>query len=239
MKEEAIRKINKFGHIGQIITKIIRIFLIVGFIGALIGEVVLLWLPADLFKITVEGRLEATVNKHAVVHISRDNVTVNELDAETSKHATRISSIDINDEEYVIGELYSQGDNIIGIGTTKAPKEITVPRVRGAVALGILIIVCSYVLFYFVGKLCKAIETCETPFAEEVISSLTVFAYTLVGYVILSGTLGSIAGELVVGSSSVNIGINGTSILVALAVYVLTVVFKYGAILQQESDETL
>lgn len=236
MKEKAIAKINKVGHIGNIITKIAKICLIIGFVGLLIGEAVMLWMPSNLFNVTVSSTLEGSVNMPAaekMIHVSDINKTVEEA------LKTGNASMEINDEDYIVADIKQVNDSVIFSGTGKSPKSVTVNNLRIASGLGLLLIACTYVLFLFICKLCTAIETCETPFGEEVIKSLNNFAYALVAYVIVEGTLSSLVTGLAFSTGSINIGINGTSILVALAVYVLTVIFKYGAILQKESDETL
>jgi len=239
MKENAINKINKVGHIGLILSKIVRGFLIAGFVGTIIGEIALCAMPSELFSVTVGGIVEGTVSKKGIVKLTGNNTTEEEITAEVEKGALMIAngSFDIDDEEYAINEFRNEGNNIAFSGAAKSPKTISVVTIRWTVALAALMIVISFVLFMYIGKLCKALEECESPFSETVIKSLNTFSYVLLGYVVVGGVTGAAVGGLVAGSGSFNI--NLSTVLVALAVYVLTVIFKYGAILQQESDETL
>jgi len=238
MKEKAIAKINKVGKIGHVLAKIIRVCLIIGFVGTIIGELVLFVLPSDLFKVEVSSNLVVTISNSSLIKLTKGNLT----DADISSGLDAFSSngtLNISDDEFEIKHIDVVNGNTVLSGDTKNESTVTVIPVRIALALTLVIIACSYVLFYFVGQLSDSLMTCETPFAENVITALTRFAYGLMVYVIVASSLGSVSSGLVSGSYSSGIHINLSGLLIALAVYALTIVFKYGAYLQQESDETL
>lgn len=238
MKENAIKKINKVGHVGAILSKIIKVFLVIGFVGAIIGEVALFVLPKDLFNVTINGSIVLTIDGTSLAKFGR-GASAEDWQREVEKFAAS-GSLEINDDDYSFSGLNYENGKYILEGNANDVTKINIVKIRAAVALAIVLIACTYVLMTFVNRLCKEIELCSTPFSTEVINALTRFSYALLAYVLAGGIMGSIISALVGNvDTSISINLNLTTALIALAVYALTVVFKYGAILQQESDETL
>lgn len=237
MKETAIKKINKVGHISLIITKIARILLIIGLVGAIIGEVALWFLPNDLFKVQVGGETTVVVSKQAILKF-----TPSETDADVIKEIDdyiKSGTLKVDGDEYAFADFSVDNDSIIMNGGVQAPAIITISNIRGAVGVAIAVITCSLILFKFLSALCKALSVCETPFDEVVSDKLTRFAYALLVYVVVKGVLTGIISSLFAGAVSIDFNIDLSAILLGLGIYGLTVIFKYGAILQRESDETL
>ena len=86
--------------------------------------------------------------------------------------------------------------------------------------------------------LMKALEICETPFCENVIKKMTLFANSLIPVIIMNTLCNAVWNSLGKGSE-LNISLNIGSVLLVAVVYLLIAVFRYGAQLQQEADETL
>lgn len=238
MKEKAIGRINKVGKIGRIISKIMRVFAIIGFVGIIIGESILLFLPSNLFDITISSNMNVNLDNGAIAKLSGGTYTTEQVAAEFNKYA-KSGTLDVGDEEFALKTIEVVGNTTRILCDSVENKSIRLTDIRIALALYAVVIAGAYVLLLFVGKLCVALETCETPFSELVITSLTRFAYTLLGYVLVAVPLGAFSAEQLSSSASASLHIDLSSVLIALAVYGLTVVFKYGACLQQESDETL
>lgn len=237
MKETAIRKINKVGHIGFIISKIIRICLWIGLVGAIIGEVALWILPSDLFKVQIGGDATVSVSKQAILTFTpagKDDEILEQIDSYIMK-----GSMDIDGNEYAFADISVTDKDIIIDGSAKSPAVITMGSIRGAVGYAIAIIVCALILFKFVSRLCKALASCTTPFEDNVCRTLNRFSIVLLIYVIVKGTLAACISGLLAGANSFSLSVDFSAILLALGIYVLSIIFKYGAILQRESDETL
>ena len=100
-------------------------------------------------------------------------------------------------------------------------------------------ILAALVCMIFAGRLCKAFRDCETPFSENVIRCLQHLAYSLIPWTILSPVAENTARNLFSGDMNIVISLNLGMIVAVLFVFMLVAVFKYGAMLQQESDETL
>lgn len=234
MKEEAIKKINKVGHIGYVISKIGKICLTIGFVALIIAELVLCFLPKDLFKINVNGTVTIDVNISSAEKFSKI-ISLNN-DIEDIKQYGKLT---ISDDEYSVVEIDADND-IIHVSAIEDPHaDVTVVNVRAAVFIAMFVIAAAYVLMTFIMKMFKALEVCNTPFDETIIEGLKKFSFGLIGFVVVEAVSATIIKNAMQGLDNYAVSINISSVLVALAVYALSVIFKYGAMLQQESDETL
>ena len=95
-------------------------------------------------------------------------------------------------------------------------------------------------MLFFVGALCKAFRYCESPFEENVIKKMQNLAISLIPWTIISAIADSFATSLLdAGSFEFGIGVDMNVVLVIILIFGLVYIFKYGAVLQRESDETL
>ena len=94
-----------------------------------------------------------------------------------------------------------------------------------------------FALFMF-SNFTKTLSKCETPFAEDVISRMTTFANSLVPVAILS-VFNKSFWESFNSANMFSIDFDFGVLLLVAVVYVLVMIFKYGAELQHEADETL
>jgi len=99
--------------------------------------------------------------------------------------------------------------------------------------------VVMWVVMHFVAKLCKLFKECETPFTEEVVQMLKKVAIALIPMAFLSNLTTSVTDSIMSGSVNIVIGVDMTTILLVLLIFMLAAIFSYGTMLQQESDETL
>ena len=95
----------------------------------------------------------------------------------------------------------------------------------------------AIVTITFIIKLCKEFKTCETPFSNDVIKRMKQVGYSLIPWCFTYPTAEAAANFMV--SNNLNLSIDLGMIIMVLVVIALTHIFKYGAMLQQESDETL
>ena len=97
-------------------------------------------------------------------------------------------------------------------------------------------------IFVFLLRLSDAFRVCDTPFDEKVIKRMMTFAWVLLGGAIIMGFsfTGGVSG---IGIYSRLGGLSYTvrfaPAIISLVVLFLTVIFRYGAKLQKEADETL
>ena len=110
---------------------------------------------------------------------------------------------------------------------------------------GIASAIVALVMFL---KLSDAFRVCRSPFDEAVIRRMNIFAWTLIVCAVVGSFAGSAAQSAVmafqnagihVGAKNFGVSLDLYPIFAALIVFFLCMIFRYGAQLQQEADETL
>ena len=97
----------------------------------------------------------------------------------------------------------------------------------------------TLVTLYFVGALCKAFRYCESPFEETVTKKMQNLAFSLIPWAFFSSITEMVAQGSFTGKMELSVGIDLNMVLIIVLIFALVYIFKYGAVLQRESDETL
>lgn len=236
MKTDAISKINKIGKIGNIFTIIARIFAIMALVISIAATILFAITPDDFVKVNVKG--DATVD----VDLSSFGVTLSEkeqtdlksdLESGSLTVTTGPSSTKLETNSAIVNEegfsLRADGDMI-----NFSLHNIFLPLLASCIYL-----IMTIVTLFFIGSLCKAFSTCQSPFEENVIIKMKRLAFSLIPWVILSSITNGLMEGFMTGQFNFNASVNLDIILVIALIFVLTYIFQYGAVLQQESDETL
>ena len=112
------------------------------------------------------------------------------------------------------------------------------------------------IVLVFLKRIAEKFRYCETPFTDDIVRRMTVFAWVLLGYAFFAGLVGaattflkdystmqqyetSFAFSDTITNTAVALLLPTAWHFSALIVLFLTLVFKHGAELQKESDETL
>ncbi|MCR4947055.1 MAG: DUF2975 domain-containing protein [Lachnospiraceae bacterium] len=231
-KEQAVKSINSIGKAGYIIAKICKIGLIIGMIGSLIAAIVLFVIPNDLFRVSLTGNGVAEFNFEAadksVIPVDIDESTIKEFDLE------------LNQDDYVSTEMtVSEDGKMMTIALSGGEKYASPDRVAVILLIAAVYMIICIVVMSFVEKLCKALKTSESPFAENVITSMERFSWSLIPWAVLTSMFENYVDQAFSRNINLEMGISLSSVLVVVLIFGLVRVFKYGAVLQQESDETL
>ena len=236
MKNSSIKKINTAGLIGYIISIILIICTIAGMvtIGICMSGVIAISNDEINVKIATNINLNSTGN---FLNKLNSFISIDGIEDLNTLIDEEKDNIKINDNN--ISEISIEEEND-GLNIDLKTNEITISMKKVIVALILAFIFLGTVTvsLYMVKALMKSLKSCETPFSEEVIKNMTRFANSLVCVVgmqiIFSGFWTALTSGLRYESS-----INLSSILLVAIIYILIIVFKYGAQLQRESDETL
>ena len=235
MKTEAIQKINKIGKAGYVITMIGRILLIIGVVGCLATMIGTALVPRGMVTLTMNGDAQAQVN----LSVSGKTLPKEEQDRINSgKHSYQYLYIESDGVRYDMSNVKATDTGY----TVNGSRDTTVFDVHNLsyMIIPILIaVIAALVSMIFAGRLCKAFRDCETPFADNVIRGLQQLAYSLIPWTFLSSFAEGASRNLFNGKVHLNIDLNLGMIVTVVLVFMLVAVFKYGAMLQQESDETL
>lgn len=238
MKEDAILKINKMGKIGHIMAMIVKVILIIATVGIVIGAVAVAVLPNNLVSFSVSGVANVKVNL--------DEFDVDFTDEQKSDIRSEImganedkdASLDIQGISYGIDNVNVE-DSYIEIDASAKTFEYTFKDLLILLLAVLMIVIMTLITVCFIDALCKAFRDCASPFEENVINKMQRLAYSLIPWGVLYTTAESIIKSMFTATVSVSISIDLGMIIVILVILAIAYVFKYGAILQQESDETL
>ena len=237
MKEDAISKINKVGRIATIITVIAKICIIIALIGVFAMTVAAAFIPKDFLTVSTDSRF--------LVNISFASFDKTLTDEEVIQGRQEVEKI--LEEEAADGAGY--GINAIDINNDSIYVDVTDTSNNIDFNLHSLVWVLLFVLFYlamtlvtlfFIGFLFKAFQNCKSPFEQNVIKKMKNLAFSLIPWAVLSTVRDSVVRSFFTKSIQFNgIGIDLKIVMVVLIILALAYIFQYGAVLQQESDETL
>lgn len=231
MKQEVVAKINKFGKIGEVIAQISRILVILGAVILLAAGIFMLAVPEDLFTLDYYVGMDMQVDLDAVGEtITEDDMAELEADAYT---------VTTSDTEMVIVDVEADAEaNTLDVKFASEPTNMfNATKIVIFVLLQLLLMVVNFITITFIVKLCKEFKTCETPFSEGVIKRIKQVGFSLIPWCIVYPTAEAATNFMV--TNNLNISIDIGMIIMVLVVLALAHIFKYGAMLQQESDETL
>ncbi len=219
MKNENVAKINKLGKISRIFINIVRVFVIIGIVCIPIACIFVMMIPNDSMKVTGSGSAQIVMEDDAMLEHILD-LDIQESDFDVKIFGLKIKWL-VTDEKNADDQRVTNIDGGIDELSVKHIKLIAL----GSAFSAEIVLICILVALCFAKKLAIALENCNSPFEEEVLRRMKGFGIALAvwaGAVLLIGGISGVFAAFVV-----------------IIVLLFISVFKYGAQLQQESDETL
>ena len=231
MKQEVVAKINKFGKIGEVIAQISRILVILSAVILLATGILMLAMPKDLFTLDYYVGMDMQVD----LDIIGEKITEEDM-AELEADAYTVTTSDT--EMVIVGVEADEEANTLNVNFASEPTNMfNISKIVIFILLQLLLMVANFITITFIVKLCKEFKTCETPFSVGVIKRIKQVGFSLIPWCIVYPTAEAAANFMV--SNNLNISIDIGMIIMVLVVLALAYIFQYGAMLQQESDETL
>lgn len=232
MKEQIIQKIRKTGKVGSVLTLIAQIFLYAGLVCILAVTIFLAVLPKGFMTMQIEGSGKIYLQVPKLV----EKLKLTDLEKlETEGHG---HSLDLNGFELDMVNFTRTEDGLV-IDASGRLVDFSSKNLLYFMAAALVFLAMAIVTLHFIRKLCKAFQDCSSPFAPEVISALTRVAYAMIPWTLFSSLSEGCTNGILTGRFSLNLGISLNVVFVVLLIFILVLIFKYGAALQQESDETL
>lgn len=220
MKNANIKKINTLGKVSRILLIIMRVALIIGIVGCLITSVAFMAVPkTDV--ITADGTVSAQikVDCEQIPSIFSDDI----LDLDENNIDVDFMGTGI---KWLVEKNKVGNDYIYDINGTLDVDQSNAVVWSIAGTTGIAAVMCAVMLIavIFGGKLAKALEVCSSPFETNVIEAMKKFTFSLIPI----GVIAIIAD-----------GISLVTVFIVIVAIMFAFIFKYGAELQKESDETV
>ncbi|MBR7082038.1 MAG: DUF2975 domain-containing protein [Oscillospiraceae bacterium] len=236
MKTQAISKINKVGKAGYIVALIFKILAIVVASLLVFLMIITAFIPKGFMVARISERAEL------VYDLSKYNISLSPDDIDS-----------LNNWSDMLGDnfMISSGGKKVEMLDIKASETQITMRGEGDVyymdlhsvsymLIPLLIsLISTIVCLAFATRLCRAFQLCETPFDDIIIRRLRQLAYSLIPLAVLSSLADGTTRSLFAGQMHLSFNINVGMVIAVLLIFLLVSVFKYGAELQRESDETL
>lgn len=233
-KEPILEKIRKFGTIGYRFSKIAMILSCVLLFISLLATIFFGLVKRDAIVFLSSGQEIIEVN---VSGMPIKEEGLEERGQEIIDRGATFPNMR-NDYEYRLTDIILDNDIVKIVSTTQ--EEIFDVQDFSLIffMLGVWLAIEMAVLYYVI-KICKFLSVCETPFHQNMSMLLKKFNIALIVLTVYSSFGDSLINSIAKGRFAVTMDINMISILAVVMVFGLSVIFKYGAMLQQESDETL
>jgi len=232
MKNDAIAKIHKFGKIGYTISKIVMVISIIFLMVLFIVTILFSLLPRNLFTMYASGQAVFELDLTGIA----DGLEIDQKAKESN--VDEKLALSTWDNEYELVDIRQDGNIIRLVGES----EPTVFRYQDLSIISFFAgiwLVLEMLVIHFLKKLCKMFSVCETPFTQEIIDIMQRLFRSLIPLTVFSVFANSIQESILKGKLQISMDLNILVVIALLLVFLLTFIFKYGAMLQQESDETL
>ena len=242
MKEQAIQKINKIGDVSGKITLFCKIMVGIGIATLLVGAVLCFFVPKEgvIYGTETKKNIEIDMEKlnAGVTDEEIDNVVKELSEGEDVEIESGAVDVEISGETYY-PDTVERTEHGFKIVSVEHRYDMDIRDLSwGLLALAVLLGL-TQVTLYFVGFLCKAFRDCESPFEENVIKKMQNLAYSLIPWAFVTSFKDIAVECLIKGNKNISWSLDLGVVLIVFVVFLLVYIFKYGAILQQESDETL
>ena len=223
MKNEVILKINKMGKAGEIIAKIIKIILIIAAVACIVGSGLLMMMPREAASITM--------SHDAVVKFNLDYDHIMEMDPD-------MAEFELNGITYNADKVTTDGNQLSADLSSDATTIYAKDGLWVLIA-AVVFIACCIVAAHLVEKLCKTFRDCETPFTEAISDQLKKVAISLIPVAVLAPIVENGVDGFMTGKVNIQLSVDLLTVFLVVMIFMLSAIFRYGAALQQESDETL
>ncbi len=231
MKEQAVQKINKIGKISSVVALICKILVGVAIGILILAAIVCFLIPKDSVRIVSTEKMATEVDYSKFGKLVDEAELKKQIEAGTEE-------LVINGEDVAIENVEVVG-SMVHITHENEQYVLDIHEMSGMLIVLALMLVLVMISLVFAGGLCKAFRDCQSPFEENVIRKMQHFAYSLIPWIVASSVIEGIGSKFMTGGQMITVSVDVGMILVVLVVFLLVYIFKYGAVLQQESDETL
>lgn len=232
MREKSVKTVNVIGLVGKILSIIAIVFTGLGMSGVLIATIAMHILPKSFLDVRINTGIKAIVDMSGF-----GDEVVNALNSDEFAEGLE-NGASFNGNDISMASVRVEGSKLYVDGETEIT-EINVRNIRIVLWLAVFSMAMAIVICVFVPRLSEAFRVCSTPFCNLVISRMNQLAICLIPWAIVTWIAEKVATSLM--SNSVNLGVNVNFAFIGAVILLfgLVQIFKYGAVLQQEADETL
>ncbi len=224
MENKIKRKINTFGKVAKILTMIAIVCMLVAEGFLLVGGVIAAVVPKDSVKVDCESSTEVFVDTN-YFGMDGDAFYVN-------MGGSKLYIGDLGDDSYDV----KNQNGILELNSSAQSKHYDLNTALVWIICQMAALAAIIVALYFFRSLMKQFMVCDTPFSDGVVNKMRAFAIALIPCMAVYHAVGAVKNNVLGNDGSTGLIL---SVVFVLVIFVLTMIFKYGAELQKEHDETV
>lgn len=229
MENNIQTKVNKIGKAGKIVSIVLIVLLSIGALGLVLGGIACAIIP-DAVEVAFAP----------VVDVKVDKSLMDMGDWELTEEALSEANVKVGEEFEGVTLTKTEEGLLVHVDMTDTDEATYgLKDARKAIWAGLVSIASAIVTLVMFLQLCKSFQACRTPFDEPVIQRMTTFAWTLIICAAVSCLARASIGAMLTGWQRMSFNLNLAPVFTALVVFFLSMIFRYGAQLQREADETL
>lgn len=224
-----VKRMNTVSKVGKIITLVIIIIAIIATTLIAAGAVALSVLPKDIVTADISAQTDIVLNNQIFNDVKSDIISgVNENAGEVYDAGSAVFRVNA-DETDDNAVLHVDADQI------HVSSDIIIPALWIVFFNCVAFIVCAFFFKSLMGELAVS----SSPFTEGVVKKMQNFAIAILMASVATSIANGILGAILTSGHAFSFSLHFGSIITAAIIFVLVTVFRYGAQLQKESDETL
>ncbi len=227
MKNDYMAKINKMGKISHALAKICTVMLYIALVCCIVGGVMLALVPQDGIMVTTSHRAQIEMD---MTHSIMPSLVAIDTEADGT---FELDGIKYNQFE-ITGDMAKQTAVAKSSPYTYSLNDMMWVMLTGAVMCLTMINALRKISALF-----ELFKECETPFTVETADYFKKVAVAFIPIVIAGRLMEAVIKMVTTGVFDLVIGIDLTVVLLVVVVLMMSEIFRYGAMLQTESDETL
>ena len=220
MKNDNIKKINSLGKVGKILSTILIVITTISMVAMIISCAAVCTLPENFLD--VNGKWSSVTVADFSSPLINGSEGLEDYSDEVELHGLKIKSFSKETADSNNKDIITTTSETTIEGNASKPLRFFGILVTVVITIFLALLMVS---LRFAKTLCKALEKCETPFAEDVVQKMRNFAISLIPW-----------GLFAVGACG--IGAVGV-VFIIIVVMLFSAIFRHGAELQRQSDETL
>ncbi|MBR5873369.1 MAG: DUF2975 domain-containing protein [Oscillospiraceae bacterium] len=227
MKNEYVEKINKLGKVGHTVTRICSVMVTIALVCCIVATVLLALVPQNGVRITTSHNAE--------IEMDMSNSIIPSLVGFDTDADGRFELDGIKYDQFdITGTLTTQTAYAKSTPFTYSLKDMMWVMLAGAIFCLLLVYAIKKISALF-----GIFKDCETPFTIQTADSFKNITIALIPVAVMSWVMEAVIKRVTTGVWDIVIGIDLTVVMVVVVMLMMSEIFRYGVMLQTESDETL
>lgn len=254
MNTKTLSQIHRFGKVGKIVMTLLLVAAIIATLLCGAAAIYVATLPEDAVKVSVTNHAQFKINESCFSSVwnflaksaaySSDQSPADALKDDADSHLlpeenTKLDvQLDFFRQSYSSATVRSENGGKI-IDAESSPSEYCSRDFIVLLVFAALLCASLAAALLLLQRLFKVLSVCESPFCADFVSKLRAFGYSLLPVALISSVGETLAVRFLTAGKGACVSVQwGVLVAFAVAMFLVTV-FRYGAKLQKESDETL